>query len=118
MIIEGGKVMGVNEVPNVEDVKKEARGFFSLLFDFSFSEFIVLRVVKIIYGLILLLIGIGGLGVLIGGFKQSFGYGLVTLLVILPLYLLISIVFARIYMEIIIVIFKINENLQKLVDKK
>lgn len=99
---------------------------------FNFDEFITARVVKIIYivGLVLIpLVTIGGgLVVALGGLYAMFGMmqyltfaTVVTQLFLIILQLIVSVVgcvlgilLLRLYCEFIMVIFKINENLQAL----
>ena len=88
----------------------EPKGFFSALFDFSFSEFITTKIIKFIYGLNIV---IAGLVTLIMIFSQ-FGHGKVLagigMLIISPIAFLLWVCLSRIYLELVIVIFRIAEN--------
>ncbi|MFP4687400.1 MAG: DUF4282 domain-containing protein, partial [bacterium] len=46
-------------------------GFLASLFDFSFSNFITSKLVKIIYALALLVICVSGVGIFFGGLSQG-----------------------------------------------
>lgn len=94
----------------MEDVKK-VEGFFKSLFDFSFSSFITTRVIKILYILFVLGAAIASLVIIIFGFSQSAGTGILNLLIVAPLVFLIWVISARVYLEIIIVVFRIGEDL-------
>ena len=87
----------------------EPKGFFSALLDFSFSEFITTKIIKFIYGLVILIGAILMLKSIFGAFHMSFAAGLGTL-ILAPLAFLLWICLARIYLEIVIVIFRIAEN--------
>ena len=90
---------------------------------FNFEFYITTTVVKIVFAVMFVLILLGGLGNCVLGalaFRISVEQGLIAsgiafgmLVVGVPLY----IVFARMSFEALLVLFKINENLQKLVDR-
>ena len=84
-------------------------GFFASLFDFSFSEFITTKLVKFLYGLGMLLGGVAAVGLIITGFVQSVIMGLVFL-VLSPLIFLLYVIGARVWLELVIVVFRIAEH--------
>lgn len=87
----------------------EGRGFFADLFDVSFKEFITIRIIKVIFVLGLLVIGIGALFALIAGLSGG-GTGAIASLIFVPLGALLTIIFFRVYLELVVVIFRIGEN--------
>jgi hypothetical protein len=97
------------------------KGFFGALFDLSFSEFITTKLVRLLYILLLILVVIGLVVGIIGGlvtmFTDNFFAGLVTI-VAASIGSLISVIMARVWMEIIIVIFRIAENTSDLAQMK
>jgi hypothetical protein len=98
------------------------KGFFSTLFDLSFSEFITTKLIKILYILLLILVAIGFVvaffGSLITMFSRGgFVQGLLGI-VLVPIGALIYIILARMWMELIIVVFRIAENTTELVRLK
>ncbi len=84
----------------------EARGFFEALFDFSFSEFLTPKIINILYGVGLVLAAIGALVFIGAGFHRSMGAGIIFL-IISPLVFLLYTLAARVYLEILIVMFRI-----------
>jgi hypothetical protein len=84
------------------------------LLDFTFRRFITLSIIKILYILGMALIGLGWLLALISSFTQGIGAALVVLIVG-PVIALIYLIFFRIWLELIVVIFRIGENTSKLV---
>jgi len=99
-------------------------GFFGTLFDFSFTEFVTSKIIKFLYGLSILCSGIAALIlliiVLVGGFKQSASAGILALLFMTPfsiLLFLILVVYGRVFLEIIIVIFRIAEHTAEIAKK-
>lgn len=77
---------------------------------FFFDEMLTPKIITLIYWLLLLLVVISGLGIFISDLSLvSFIGGLFTII--------LGAAFARIWCEILIVIFKIHENLRKVAEK-
>jgi hypothetical protein len=95
----------------------ESTGFLASLFDFSFAHFITARLIRVLYGLGLILAGLAVLGLLVSGFGQGVGYGLVTLIIAPFAFLLIAMYF-RVLLEVLIVVFRIAENVEKIADRE
>lgn len=83
---------------------------FSALFDFSFRRFITIRVIRIMYILALVGISIATLGMLVTAFEASAGLGILTLFIGAPIFFVLALLAARVYLELIMVIFRIAEN--------
>ena len=79
------------------------------LFDLSFTRFITVSFIKIIYLLGILLLCIGWLGIVITGFANGFVTGLGAI-IIGGLIFLVYLLFLRVWLELIVVIFRIGEN--------
>ena len=94
------------------------RSFFSSLFDYSFSSFVTPRIIRILYVLATILISLWTLALVLAGFNISSGAGLVMLVVVGPLLFLISMIYARVGLELIIVFFRINGNVQEIRDER
>jgi hypothetical protein len=92
----------------------EAKGLFAGLFDFSFSTFITLKFLRVIYAVIMGLILLGGLGFFISLLARG-GAAVVAAIILVPLVTLLYLIFARIYMELIALFFRIGENTSLLV---
>ncbi len=92
----------------VRDVLSDT-GVFGGLLDFSFSTFITIRIVKVLYILMLALIALGWLFMVIGAFSRGPVAGLGAL-ILGTLGAIIYVIFARISLEMIVVIFRIGEN--------
>jgi hypothetical protein len=86
------------------------KGFFSSLFDVSFSSFVTMRIIKVIYVITLVLIALVALAFVVSAFTQSVGFGIVTLLVLAPLGALIYIIYARVLLELVMAVLRIMEN--------
>lgn len=48
-----------------------SRGFLELLFDFSFSEFVALKIVGVLYGIAIFFAGLFALGLLLAGWSRG-----------------------------------------------
>jgi len=100
-------------LPSASQSAALAKGFFSGLFDFSFETFVALKVIKVLYGIFLLVLALGILGgigaAIISIFQGSILAGL-GMLIVLPIAALVYLVMGRVYFELIIVAFKIAED--------
>jgi hypothetical protein len=85
------------------------KGFFKSLFDLSFSSFVTTKVVKVIYVLTLVWIGLWAVAWIIWAFDKDPGLGALFLLVVAPLLTLFSAVYARMILEFIMAVFRIAE---------
>jgi hypothetical protein len=88
------------------------RGFFSSLFDLSFTSFITTKIIKVIYVLTLIGIGMVALVFIVGAFRDSVGLGVFVLLIGAPIGALIYTIYARVILEFIIQVFRISELLR------
>ncbi len=96
----------------------DPKGFFASLFDFSFSSFVTTKIIKVLYILAIIGAGIGALFVLFTGFASGRFFGVLFSFVLAPLYFVLGVILARVWLEIVIVLFRIAENTQKLADGK
>jgi len=83
--------------------------FLASLFDLSFSEFVTIRLIKVLYILGIAGAVLIGLSMLIAGFSNGIGSGIASL-IITPIVVGIYILMVRIWLELIVVVFRIAEN--------
>lgn len=102
------------------EVKKKILGsqFLGSLFDFSFSEFITIKIIRVLYGLGLVVSALIVLFLTIVVFDQSTLKGILTLIFIAPPMFLVGALLCRIYLEILIVIFRISEDVHEILNVK
>ena len=93
------------------------QSFFQGLFDFSFSTFITQKLIKVIYGLGIVLMGLSAVIYIFGSFGAGFTTG-ITSLVLAPIGLLVAVIVLRIYLEIAIVLFRIADSTQQIAASK
>jgi len=89
--------------------KPAQKGFFASLFDFSFKEFITLKLLKILYILGILFIGLILLIFIVKSFDMSTKRG-IEALIASPFIFLLFTILVRIWIEILAVVFRIAEN--------
>ena len=92
----------------------EEKGFFAELFDLSFSTFVTMKIIKLIFIIAIAASGIMALSIIGAGFSQSFGAGIGSL-ILGPLVFLVYVLGARVWLELIIVVFRIEKNTSHLI---
>jgi uncharacterized protein DUF4282 len=95
----------------------DPKGFLGSLFDPSFDELITPRVIKVLYILFMIAIGLFALLFVISAFAQDTAFGVVTLFILAPLGGLLYLILARVYLELIIVIFRIRDAADRIAAK-
>ncbi|GHD15086.1 DUF4282 domain-containing protein [Nocardiopsis kunsanensis] len=89
-------------------------GFFGSLFDFSFKSFVTSRVIPVVWILWLVAIGFGTLTGVIGSFLamgDEAGFLGFFMLILTLISGAMGVLFSRIVMEVLIVLFRISEDL-------
>lgn len=87
----------------------EDKGFLASLFDLSFSSFITLKLIKIIFVLMLIGAGLYTLVIIGTAFAADTVAGVLAL-VLSPVIFLFFAIMARVYLEVLIVVFRIADN--------
>ncbi|GAB3450860.1 hypothetical protein GCM10027570_26310 [Streptomonospora sediminis] len=90
-----------------------APGFFAALFDFEFRSFATTRIVKALFVLWLVLIGISTLSGMVGAFGQMAMNPLAGLLSLLGSLVggAVAVLLTRVGLEVLVVLFRISEDL-------
>ena len=89
-----------------------SKNFFGALFDFSFSHFITPMIVKAVYILAVVALGIAWLVFLAAAFSDSVAAGL-GVLVIGPIIILIYLAFIRMTLEFYLAIVRMSEDVHR-----
>jgi hypothetical protein len=85
--------------------------FWAGLFDFSFTRFITLKFIRVIYIILVAMIGLFGLLLFVLSLATNNGAaGVFVALIVVPLFTLFWIIVVRLTLEGIVVIFRIGEN--------
>ncbi len=93
------------------------KGLLATLYDFSFTKFITTKLVKLLFAIGLVLAVIGAIAFIAAGFRVNAGLGVLALLVS-PLIFLVYSLLVRVYLEIIIVVFRIAEDVHAIAGGK
>ena len=88
---------------------------FSAIFDFSFTEFISIDLIRVLYVFAFIVAGLAMVSTILAGFSNSFMWGLGSI-IIAPVVFFIIIFIARIGLEMLVVLFRIAENTQETAD--
>ena len=88
---------------------------FSAIFDFSFTEFISIDLIRVLYVFAFFLAGLAMIGTILAGFSSSILLGLGSILMA-PVVFFMIIFIARISLEMLVVLFRIAENTGKTAD--
>jgi len=83
-------------------------GFFEALMDTRFDHLITPSLIRFLYVVAMIVLLLGTLGVVIAGFTESAGTG-ILLLILAPIGALIYLIVTRLWLELIVVTFKIRE---------
>ena len=103
---------GVPPQPSMSRQAMEEKSFFSSLFDFSFSSFITLRVIRVLYVIVLVLLGLGSIVQFVSLIIAFKAIGVVLAVVFVPIFFFLDLIAARIGMEVLILIFDIGKDVR------
>jgi hypothetical protein len=94
----------------------QASGFFQALFDFNFNSYVTPKVVKVLYILLTVLVGLYTLAGLVMGIAGLASGEPIALLVLLgaPLFGLVLLALMRISLEFYVAVIKISEDVKEL----
>jgi Domain of unknown function (DUF4282) len=87
------------------------KGFFGSLFDFSFTSLITTRIIRVLYALAVVLFSIGAVILMISGIASGRAGGFIFAILIVPLAYFFYLVTTRIWMEFLIVVFRIGDDI-------
>ena len=94
--------------PSQPPQNKPREGFFQGLMDTRFDHLITPSLIRVLYVISIVLIGLAMLGAIIAGFAESAGSGIV-LLILAPIVALLYLIATRVWLELVIVVFKIRD---------
>jgi Domain of unknown function (DUF4282) len=91
------------------------RGFFAALFDLSFTSFVTPRIIKVVYAISIIVIGLFTLGIVLAAFHTSSALGLFVLVIIAPICATFAVIYTRVIMEQLVALVRIAENTSEMV---
>ena len=93
------------------------KSFIASLFDFSFSSYVTPKFIKFLFILGVILAAIATVIILIMGFMSHIGIG-VVLLVFSPIIYFLWVLSVRIYLETIMVMFRLQSDVSEILKNK
>jgi Domain of unknown function (DUF4282) len=91
------------------------RGLLASLLDVTFTSLVGTKLVRMLYVLAMIWIGLAALSYIVLAFRLSSAFGLVMLLVIAPFSSLLALGFTRVLLELCVSIFQVTANSNELV---
>ena len=92
----------------------ESKGFLGSLFDFSFTSLVSSKLITLFYAILVIVESVVAIGAILKGFSTGALVGVGVLVVTAVVYLL-AVIYSRVICEVLIVLFRIHENLVELV---
>ena len=97
---------------------KGEKGFLGSLFDFSFSSFVTPKIIKVLYVLFTVWTALVSLLILIVSFRTGGAVaGIFVLIVIIPIYVLLTLGVYRVILEAFMVVYRIYEETKKISER-
>ena len=91
------------------------KGFLGSLFDFSFTSFVTPKIIKVLYVLFTLWTALISLAILVIGFRTGgVAGGLFVLIIVEPIFILLTLGIYRVVLEAFMVVFRIYEETKKI----
>src|SRR3984885_8062601 len=101
--------------PAAKSRQRGEKGFLGSLFDFSFTSLVTPKIIRILYILFTIWTALVGLLLLIIGFKTGgMAGGLFPLIVVEPIFVLLTLGIYRVILEAFMVVFRIYEETKKI----
>ncbi len=91
------------------------RGFFESLMDTRFDSLITPKLIRFLYVVSIIVLALGAIAWIIAGFADSAGTG-VLFLILAPLVALIYLIVTRLWLELIVVAFKIRDAAEEIAE--
>jgi hypothetical protein len=95
----------------------DAKSFIESMLDLSFTSFVSTKLIKVIYLLSVILSCISGMALIVSGIYRGVGAGILSLIVA-PLVVILEITVARVCLEIVMVLFRIAQDVNKIANSK
>lgn len=93
---------------------KNSKGFLGSLFDFSFKHYVTGKIIRVLYIISMILVGIGTLIFLAGAVAENGTGGIIVMLILAPIGFLLFLTYARVTLELIMVLFNISEGVSEI----
>lgn len=88
----------------------EAKGLLKSLFDFQFTSLISTKIIRFVYALLVVLYSIGAVILFVAALVGGGAFGIVMAFLVIPLGYLVYLTLIRIWMEVLIVVFRMGDD--------
>jgi len=101
---------------NTESLQEQGKGFFAALIDTSFSEMVTPKIIRVLFIIGLIGIALGALAGIASALFAVANTGVTALfsIIAVPIGAIIGVIFLRVYMELIILLFNIYDRLKSI----
>lgn len=89
----------------------EAKGLLRSLFDFGFTSLITTKIIRFVYALLVVLYSLVAVVLFFTGLVSGSSTGVLFALFVVPLGYLVYLILIRIWMEVLIVVFRIGDDI-------
>lgn len=89
----------------------EAKGLLRSLFDFGFTSLITTKIIRVVYALLVVLYSLFALGLFFTGLASGSAAGVLFALFVVPLGYLVYLILIRIWMEFLVVVFRMGDDI-------
>ena len=96
---------------------EQRRSFWNRLFDLSFEEFITPTIIKVLFIVAMVVIGLTVLGMIVAGF-YTYGVSGIFWLVGALIWGFVALLFARVWLEVVVIFFRIRDNTEEIAGGK
>ena len=94
------------------------KGFLGALFDYSFSTLITPKIIRMVYIVVTVVAGLSSLALFINLATVADGDGAFLGMFLAPALFLLYMIFARISLEMVIVVFRIGDHVRRIADSQ
>ena len=89
----------------------EAKGLLRSLFDFGFTSLITTKIIRFVYALLVVLYSLVALALFFTGLASGSAAGVLFALFVVPLGYLVYLILIRIWLEVLVVVFRIGDDI-------
>lgn len=95
----------------------ETKGFLKSLYDFKFESFVAMRLLRVLYIIITIVYSLAALIFFIASLASGKALSIVVAIIVIPLGYLIYLAFARVTIEVMMVIFRIGADVRSIANR-
>jgi hypothetical protein len=115
--VDAGEILQAATPPREAAMLKHQPGFVEALLDFTFASFITEKLIPVLYVLSVIAFGLIALFLIVEAFTFGIAEGILVLLIVAPLYFIISVVYIRVILEFLIVVFRIHDYVREIAEQ-